>query len=460
MYLGLDLGTSGLKGLLIDSDQKIIGSANAPLTVTRPHDGWSEQDPDSWITAAEQVLDHLSQHFPKQMQSLHGIGLSGHMHGATLIDKNAKPIRPCIMWNDTRSQKQATHLDAMDGTRDLAGSIIFPGFTSPKLLWVKENEPELFARIYKVLLPKDALRLWLTGDYISEQSDSSGTGWLDVAKRNWSEALLNTTNLSRDHMPNLVEGSDPGGQLRTTLAARWNLPHGITVAGGAGDNAAAAIGMGVVKEGQAFLSLGTSGVLFAANNEFLPKPESTVHAFCHALPDKWHQMGVILAATDALEWFGKITGASAHELTRALGDELQAPGGTQFLPYLGGERTPHNDAATRGAFVQLSHNDDRAALTRAMLEGVAFAFRDNLEALQSAGTKVERVLAVGGGSKSSYWLKVISTALGLPVEVPADGEFGAAFGAARLGLLAANGVEPESICTPRPLPTPLNPTKL
>ncbi len=447
MYLGLDLGTSGLKGMLIDEAQQVIGTANTPLSVTRLHDRWSEQDPASWITAAESVIGQLTHDFPAQMQALKGIGLSGHMHGATLIDKTGQAIRPCIMWNDTRSFAEASELDAMPDTRALTGNIIFPGFTSPKLLWVQRNEPENTERIHKVLLPKDALRLWLTGDYISEMSDSAGTGWLDMAKRDWSDYLLATTGLERGNMPDLVEGNAVGGQLRDTLATRWNMPKGIPVAGGGGDNAASAIGMGVVSGGQAFVSIGTSGVLFAANDAYLPKPESAVHTFCHALPDKWHQMGVILAATDALEWYSKISGMSAQELTTELGDTLQTPGGVTFLPYLGGERTPINDADARGAFVNLSHSDDRPALTRAVLEGVTFAFRDSLEALRSTGTELARVLAVGGGSKSTYWLKAIATTLNIPVDIPKDGDFGAAFGAARLGLMAATGADPALVCT-------------
>ncbi len=447
MYLGLDLGTSGLKGMLIDEAQQVIGTANTPLSVTRLHDRWSEQDPASWITAAESVIGQLTHDFPAQMQALKGIGLSGHMHGATLIDKTGQAIRPCIMWNDTRSFAEASELDAMPDTRALTGNIIFPGFTSPKLLWVQRNEPENTERIHKVLLPKDALRLWLTGDYISEMSDSAGTGWLDMAKRDWSDYLLATTGLEHVNMPDLVEGNAVGGQLRDTLATRWNMPKGIPVAGGGGDNAASAIGMGVVSGGQAFVSIGTSGVLFAANDAYLPKPESAVHTFCHALPDKWHQMGVILAATDALEWYSKISGMSAQELTTELGDTLQTPGGVTFLPYLGGERTPINDADARGAFVNLSHSDDRPALTRAVLEGVTFAFRDSLEALRSTGTELARVLAVGGGSKSTYWLKAIATTLNIPVDIPKDGDFGAAFGAARLGLMAATGADPALVCT-------------
>ncbi len=458
MYLGLDLGTSALKGMLIDADQNSIGSVSAPLIVTRPHDGWSEQDPDSWITATKTVIDTLVQKFPREMAALHGIGLSGQMHGATLVDKSGHAIRPCILWNDTRSHIEAAELDTNPAFHAQSGNIVFPGFTAPKLLWLQRNEPESFAKIDKVLLPKDYLRLWLTGEAISDMSDSAGTSWLNVGKRDWSDELLAATDLTSAQMPTLTEGNTPAGQLRDSLAARWNLPKGITVAGGAGDNAASAIGMGVVKGDQAFLSLGTSGVLFAANDSYLPRPESAVHTFCHALPDTWHQMGVILSATDSLEWYGKITGLSARDLTAELGFDLRAPTKTQFLPYLGGERTPHNDAAIRGAFLHLSHSDDRPALTRAVLNGVAFAFCDNLAALRSTGTNITRLLAVGGGAQSHYWLAAIATALNLPIDIPQDGDFGAAFGAARLGLMAATGA-PASVCTTPRISQTIEPNK-
>lgn len=448
MYLGLDLGTSSLKGLLIDDAQNIIGSASAPLQVSRPHKGWSEQDPSSWITACETVLDALKSSFPKELAALNGIGLSGQMHGATLIDSAGEPIRPCILWNDSRCHVEAAVMDAEPEFRSISGNIVFPGFTAPKLAWVKKYEPENFAKVCKVLLPKDYLRLWLTGEYISDMSDSAGTSWLDVAKRNWSDSLLGFTDLDRSHMPDLVEGSAEGGRLRASHATRWNIPRNIVVAGGAGDNAASAIGMGIAQAGQAFVSLGTSGVLFAANNAYMPKPESAVHTFCHALPNTWHQMGVILSATDSLEWFTRITNTSAEDLTNELGNTLCAPGGAHFLPYLGGERTPHNDSGIRGALLGISHSDDRPALTRAILEGVAFAFRDNLNALLSTGTEIPRVIAVGGGSRSNYWLQVIATTLGIPVDIPKDGDFGAAFGAARLGLIAATGANPEQVCAP------------
>ncbi|MGE0281025.1 MAG: xylulokinase [Rhizobiaceae bacterium] len=447
MYLGLDLGTSGVKALLIDNGQKAIASGHGKLDVSRPHTGWSEQDPADWIKATEEAIGELKASHPKDLAAVKGIGLSGQMHGATLIDAADKVLRPCILWNDTRSHAEAAALDADPRFRKITGNIVFPGFTAPKLAWVKKHEPEIFAKVAKVLLPKDYLRLWLSGEYLSEMSDSAGTSWLDVGARKWSSDLLAATDLDEKHMPGLVEGTEKAGTLRSGLASNWGMGNAVVIAGGAGDNAASAAGVGTVQPGHAFVSLGTSGVLFAANGSYLPNPESAVHTFCHALPNTWHQMGVILSASDSLTWLAGITGKAQADLTAELGDVLKAPTPVTFLPYLSGERTPHNDAAIRGVFAGLAHQSDRKVLTQAVLEGVAFAFRDSLEALRAAGTELSRVTAIGGGSRSRYWLKSIATALGIPVDVPADGDFGAAFGAARLGLVAAEGADPFAVCT-------------
>jgi xylulokinase len=269
-------------------------------------------------------------------------------------------------------------------------------------------------------------------------SDAAGTSWLDTGARDWSDTLLARMDLSRSVMPRLVEGSEVSGTVRPEIARRWGLPAATPVAGGGGDNAASAVGMGVVRAGQAFVSLGTSGVLFAANDGYRPDPATAVHTFCHALPGTWHQMGVILAATDALNWFAGIAGTDAAHLTGGLGP-LKAPGRTLFLPYLGGERTPLNSASIRGAFLGLEHATDRAAATRAVLEGVAFALADCRDALAATGTRIDSLVAVGGGSRSDYWLSVIASALDHPLSIPEAGDFGAAFGAARLGMMAATG---------------------
>jgi xylulokinase len=299
-----------------------------------------------------------------------------------------------------------------------------------------------------VLLPKDYLRLWLTGEYVSDMSDAAGTSWLETGARAWSAALLAATDLGIEQMPALVEGTDVAAMLRPVIAEQWGMRRHVVVAGGGGDNAATACGIGTVAAGSAFVSLGTSGVLFAANDRYAPNAASAVHTFCHALPGTWHQMGVILAATDSLNWLAALTGRAAEALTAALGDRLRAPGSVTFLPYLAGERTPHNDASLRGVFAGLGHETGAGELTQAVLEGVAFALRDNLEALRATGTAIARVTAVGGGSRSRYWLEAVATALGVPVDVPAAGDFSAAFGAARLGLIAAEGEDAGTICVP------------
>ena len=448
MYLGIDLGTSGVKATLIDDRQNVVGSGHAALELSRPHRGWSEQDPAGWIEATERAIAELKAAHAPVLAAVKGIGLSGQMHGATLLDEHDEPLRPSILWNDTRAGLEAAELDANPLFRGLSGNIVFPGFTAPKLVWVRNHEPHVFDAVRWVLLPKDYLRLWLTGEHASEMSDASGTSWLETGARAWSHDLLAATGLDARQMPSLAEGTEVTGTLRAELAAIWGMRADVIVAGGAGDNAASACGTGTVAAGSAFVSLGTSGVLFAAGDSYLPSPASAVHTFCHALPAAWHQMGVILSATDSLNWLASLTGKTAGELTGQLGDCLQPPGAVTFLPYLSGERTPHNDASIRGVFAGLGHESGLAALTQAVVEGVAFALRDNLEALRAAGTRIARVTAVGGGSRSRYWLEAIATALNLPVDVPEEGESGAAFGAARLGLIAAERADPFTVCTP------------
>ncbi len=444
MYLGLDLGTSGLKGVLIDEDQRVLAEASAPLSVARPADGWSEQSPADWLVAAEAVLGELAA--GPGLGALKGIGLSGQMHGSVLLDGADNVLRPCILWNDTRAAAEAAAMDADPQFRAVSGNIVFPGFTAPKLSWVARHEPEIFKRVAKVLLPKDYLRLWLTGEHVAEMSDAAGTSWLDTGARVWSEALLAASGMRIEQMPRLVEGSEVSGRLRPEIAERFGCPR-VPVAGGGGDNAASGVGTGVVRAGQAFVSLGTSGVLFAANDGYRPDPATAVHTFCHALPGTWHQMGVILAATDALNWFARLAGSEPAALTEGLG-ALTAPGKTRFLPYLGGERTPLNDAAIRGAFIGLEHATDRAAATRAVLEGVTFAIRDCRDALAATGTEISHLIGVGGGTRSRLWCEMIATALGTPVHLPVAGDFGGAYGAARLGQMAATGGGAELAAPP------------
>lgn len=449
MYLGLDIGTSSAKGVLIDARQKVLATASSPLKVSRPQPGWSEQRPEDWWKAVNVVVRALAKARPKAVAAVEGIGLSGQQHGATLLDAAGKVLRPAILWNDARSFAECKEIEAREPrARNIAGNIALAGFTAPKLVWVKKHEPRFFEKVAKVLLPKDYVRLRMTGEYASDMSDSAGTFWLDVEKRQWSDALLAATDMNRSQMPKLYEGTDATGRLTAAVATAWGMTKRPAVAGGGGDNAASACGIGAVKPGAAFVSLGTSGVLFVCNDRFRPNTEAAVHAFCHAVPATWHQMGVILSAAASLEWLAVLLRTPAPKLTAALGKKLGGPSPALFLPYLSGERTPVADAEVRGLLMGLGHETDAKILTHAVLDGVAFAFRDCIEVLKAAGTRVARVTAVGGGSRSELWLRIIATVLDIPVDIPAAGDFGGAFGAARLGLIAATGADYAQICTP------------
>ena len=445
MYLGLDLGTSGLKGILIDKNQDLIASAEYTYKVQKLSKGWSEQNPKDWIDACEKVIDYLLDNASGEISALRAIGISGQMHGATLLDKNSEVIRPCMLWNDTRAYKEAKNMDEIARFREISGNIVFPGFTAPKVAWIERNEPRNFKKISCVLLPKDYLRFWLTGDLISDMSDAAGTSWLDLKNRCWSEELLNFSKLDPDKMPTLVEGSQPVGSLRAELKRKWNISGDVIIAGGAGDNAAAACGCGVISEGTGFVSLGTSGVLLAARNGCFPAPETAIHTFCHAVPEKWYQMGVILAATDCLNWLSRITEKSPEDLSNKLSKELSGPSDVIFAPYLSGERTPHNDSLTRGAFIGLDVRHDIHNVTQAVLEGVCFALKDSLLALNKTGARVEKLFATGGGVNSKFWLKSLATILNIPLSIPKKGELGAALGAARLAIIARENMSMKNV---------------
>ena len=448
-YLGIDIGTSGVKAILIDRAGKALGDETAKsVEPVRPHPGWSEQNPADWWGAVLEACDKLSKSRPAEMAAVTGIGLSGHMHGAVLLGKTDEVLRPCILWNDGRSAAECAEMEAALPTlRQIAGNIAMPGFTAPKIAWVRKHEPEIYSKIAKVLLPKAYVRLLMTGEYIEDMSDASGTLWLDVGKRDWSDQLLAVTGLTRAHVAALAEGSAVAGFLKPELASRWGMSGKVTLAGGAGDNAAAACGIGAIRPGEGFVSLGTSGVLFVSNDRFRPNTAGAVHAFCHSIPDTWHQMGVILSATDSLNWLSGVTGQKQADLSAKAEAAFKGPGEEIFLPYLSGERTPHNNAGARGSFVGLSHLSDPARLAQAVMEGVTFAFRDCQRVLSEAGTTFGRLLAVGGGSKSQLWLKLIATNLDTEIAVPEDGDFGGALGAARLGLCAAEGADPAEVMT-------------
>lgn len=439
MYLGLDLGTSGLKGVIVNDVGEVVASHNASLTVSRPQAGWSEQNPQDWVDAARDVLATLRPHLP----FVRAIGLSGQMHGATCLDKSGAPLRPAILWNDTRAAKEAAALDENAELKAIFGNITFPGFTAPKILWMKHHEPAIYAKIDKVLLPKDYLRFWLSGELLSDLSDASGTAWLDIGKRDWSDELLAASGLRREHMPRLVEGSEVSSQLRQRIAEDFGFSDDVIIAGGAGDNAATAMGLDIVAPGNAFVSLGTSGVVFAANDSFQPDTASALHAFCHAIPARWHQMGVTLSATDCLNWFARQFDAKPADLVNQLG-AFSTPSSELFMPFLGGERTPYNSATLRASFHNISHDTDRAALTRAVLEGVCFSLKTCFDLMEQSAGRIDAITAVGGGAQSDYWLSLLATIFNRAVMRPVGAENAAAIGAARLGAMALGADFPLS----------------
>lgn len=447
-FLGIDLGTSGVKTLLVDDDQRVLAEATAPLDVSRPRPLWSEQDPADWWAAAGASVASIRASHADALASVRGIGLSGQMHGATLLDAADRVLRPAILWNDGRSAAQCEEIERREPrSREISGNRAMPGFTAPKLLWVAQNEPEVFAQISRVLLPKDYLRLRMTGECASEMSDAAGTLWLDVAERRWSNELLAATDLAASAMPALFEGSSATGTMRRDVAEAWGVPPSAVVAGGAGDNAAGALGVGVIDPGQAFLSLGTSGVYFVAGESYAPNPARAVHAFCHCLPDRWHQMSVILSAASCLSWVTSVTGAKDEGALLSEVEAADRDSRIVFLPYLSGERTPHNDPDAKGVFFGLTHETSRADLGRAVLEGVAFALADGQDALLDAGTRIDRITVIGGGARSHYWGRILAGALDRPLQYAAGAELGPAFGAARLGRLAVTGEDPASVCT-------------
>jgi xylulokinase len=449
MFLGIDIGTSGVKAVVLDTQGAVVGQGVAALSVQRPHPLWSEQDPEEWWKATSAAILAID---PAIRRSVRGIGLAGQMHGATLLGADDRPLRPAILWNDGRSFAECAALEASTPEfRSVGGNIVMPGFTAPKLEWVRRHEPEIFARIATVLLPKDYVRLRMTGEKASDMSDSAGTLWLDVAGRRWSGTLLAACGLTEAQMPRLVEGTDVTGTLRPDIAAAWGMAE-VPVAGGAGDNAGGAAGVGVVTDGKALLSLGTSGVIFVANDRFKPNPARAVHAFCHCLPDMWHQMSVHLSAASCIDWVARLTGASGPADLFARAERAGAGNGPElFLPYLSGERTPHNDAQVRGAFLQLDNDTDPNRLAQAVLEGVAFALADGLDVLREAGADVAELAVIGGGARSLHWGETIAAAMEVPLVYLQGGEVGPALGAARLAQIAVDGGTPAEVCVAPPV---------
>ncbi len=440
MYIGIDLGTSSVKVILVDEAETVVGAASVPLVVSRPESGWSEQAPADWVAATFRAIDELARDHPAELSAVRGIGLSGQMHGATLLDAADMPLRGCILWNDMRAMEECAELERdCPELREIAANAAMPGFTAPKLLWVRRHEPDLFRRVRHVLLPKSYLRLVMTGERIEEMSDASGTLWLDVARRAWSEKLLAATGLGIGHMPALVEGTAPAGRLRPELAARWGMPSAPIFAGGAGDNAASAVALSAVMPGNAFISLGTSGVVWCTTDRLRANPDRYVHAFCHASPGLWHQMAVMLSAGESLAWWSRIVGMPEKELVRELSVGPWEASNIDFLPYLSGERTPFNASGLRAGFSGLGSESSRVDMTRAVLEGVSLALLDCLDAMREGGSHFESVAVVGGGSRVTAWVQLLASVLDTPMRRVKSGDLGAALGAARLGRVVITG---------------------
>ena len=456
MFLGIDVGTSSVKALLVDEQDAVVAQESVPLSVSRLYPLWAEQDPESWWKATIAAVQGLPLNLRKAVTA---VGLTGQMHGATLLDKSDEPLRPAILWNDGRSAVECEELEQVEPrARSITGNMVMTGFTAPKLVWVRKHEPEVFKQTATVLLPKDYVRLKMTGEKFSDMSDAAGTSWLDVAKRDWSDEMLAATGLSRSHMPKLVEGTAAAGTLTKEVAELLGLPV-VVVAGGGGDNAASAVGMGVVTPGQAFLSLGTSGVLFVTTDKFRPNPDKAAHAFCHCIPNRWHQMAVLLSAASALDWVVGVTNSNHKQLVAAAektGVRKQSP---IFLPYLSGERTPHNNPFSRGVFFGLSSDSSTGDLGHATLEGVAFAFADGLDVLLESGGTIEEISMTGGGARFPYWGTVLASVLNRSVTYRRGGEVGGAFGAARLGRLALTGESPDKLCVAPPLVNVVEPDR-
>ncbi|WP_442782181.1 xylulokinase [Collimonas fungivorans] len=443
MSLGIDLGTSELKAVLLDESGTVLAHTGVRLAISRPQAGWSEQDPEDWWQACLAGLHQLRQQQPDAYARVCCIGLSGQMHGAVLLDQNDRVLRPAILWDDSRALAQAQWLEREHPDfADITGSLPMAGLTAPKLLWLREHEPQLFNRISCVLSPKDYLRLRLTGERISDVSDAAGTLWLDVRRRDWFEPMLQATGLERHQMPRLVEGSAAAADLCAAAASQLALQSTVLVAGGGGDNPVSAVGIGAIEAGQAFVTLGTSAAVVAITDHVAGNPASAVHSFCHALPQRWYTMGAMLAGASCLRWVTQLLGQVNEQALLQLAQE-QVPLGQPvpaatplFLPYLAGERTPHNDPLLRGGFMNLAYETTPAMLGYAVLEGVGFGLLDAMAAVQSAGAEVSTCSLVGGGARSNYWAQLLANILDREICTLSGSELSACIGAAKLGFLA------------------------
>ena len=459
MFLGIDLGTSSLKAVLLDGSGTSIAEAAVPLNTSIPRPGWSEQDPDAWWAAFLKALNALREQQSRAFRAVRALGLSGQMHAAVLVDEAGNAIRPAILWNDSRAVRECDELQgAVPDLPSVAGIVAMPGFTAPKLLWLRRHEPESVRLLWKVLPAKDFLRLRLTGEAATDMSDAAGTLWLDEKARDWSDAILSAAGLDRAAMPTLVEGSVAAGSIRAELLQELGFEQPVVLAGGGGDVAAAAISVGAVAGGDALISLGTSAQFFVADEEYRPQPSSLLHAFAHALPQRWYRMAAMLNGVSCLDWVARIVGGGdIGELLDRCQGVYRGPSRVLFLPYLAGERKPHNDPRARGVFVGLDHTVADVDLVQAALEGVAFSLLEARRLMETSGLAPEAVAAVGGGARNRFATQLMANVLGMPVVRYAGSGNGPAFGAARLARMALTGETSGEVCVRPPLLDILDP---
>jgi len=438
VLVGLDVGTGGARAVAVDEVGAVVAEASSEYPLASPRPGWTEQDPADWWRGAKEALGRVAAEAGEEVA---GIGLTGQMHGSVFLDASDEVVRPALLWNDQRTGPQCEAITWAVGAERLisiAGNPALTGFQAPKVVWLRDEEPDNFGRVARVLLPKDYVRLQLSGEYATDASDAAGTLLLDVRARDWSGEILEALEIPEEWMPKVYEGPESTGTLRGEVAEELGLQPGIPVAAGGGDNAAAAVGTGIVGPGLVNSSVGTSGVLFAHAGEFNPDPSGRLHAFCHAVPGAYHLMGVTLSAGGSLSWWRETVGGEFDELVGAASEVPPGSEGLIFLPYLSGERTPHLDPDARGAFLGLTARHGVAHMTRAVMEGVVFSLRDSLEIMRGLGVPFEDVRATGGGARSALWRGLQADVYGVPIRRTVADE-GPAYGAALLAG-AASGV--------------------
>jgi xylulokinase len=441
-FLGIDISTTSSKALLIDDAGKVIDIASAPHTIQNPHPLWSEQDPEEWWQASSASIRAVLQKTGVKGEEIKGIGLTGQMHGLVLLNAQGLVLRPAILWNDQRTQAQCDEIHERIGKDrfiQITGNVALTGFTAPKILWVVQNEADVYRQARHILLPKDYVRYRLTGEYAMDKADGAGTVLFDLKKRAWSEEILAALDIPAEWLPPTFEGPETTGLISAKAAAETGLAAGTPVAAGGGDQAAQAVGVGAVREGVVALTVGTSGVVFAPNSAPLVEPQGRLHAFCHAAPGMWHFMGVMLSAAGSLQWY-RDTLAPSMSFDDLLEEARSTPSGSeglQFLPYLSGERTPHPDPLARGAFIGLTTRHGRGHMTRSVLEGVAYGLKDGFRLIQEAGGgKITQVRASGGGTKGALWREILSSVLEVELVTVNTAE-GGAYGAALLAGVGA-----------------------